>query len=387
MKKAAVFLARYGVGNSPSIINLLDLLSDNCKVDFYHRSCGLLDAPILSKRGIRPIHARRRRVLAKRLTGLVLPYERYDVYICFDPHGFVLCREMFPSARPIYYSLEMYLLDDHYGLPYPPETRVAERKHINDISALIIQSREKERIFRREYGLRDEIPAFILPVTYDGPSSGSKSDYLRTKYGIGKGKRIALHLGEIKWWYSCIEIAREFARLKDWVLVFHGYSEEDYLMRLKSVVAHNRIENVIISDRTHNSISSIDEIVRSCDVGIAWYNDISTNFRTAGGSSGKIAAYLRYGLPVIATRYESTIDAIERPGCGVCVTGYDEIEGALNSIIEKYANLSSNALSEYDRNYNFAGYRTPLLEFVRSTGNTRAARARNANGTATRVEA
>ena len=173
-----------------------------------------------------------------------------------------------------------------------------------------------------------------------------------------------LHLGEIKWWYSCIEIAQQFAGMKDRVLFFHGYHDRDYLAMLKSSLTHNGIKNVIISEEIYDSMDDTDKLVKSCDIGIAWYNDITTGFRTVGRSSGKISAYLRFGLPVVATRYPSTVDAVEKAGCGVCIDRYDEIEGALARIEEDYEMYSANAIAEYDKTYWFENYKKALLNFI-----------------------
>jgi len=211
----AIFIANYTIGNSPSIINLLDLLSDKYFVDVYLLNVGHKATDIWTKERIRVVDFDRNPVPGAVREKL---RERYNNYIGIDPHGFVLCKELFPESRPIYYSMELYMKDDHEFLDYSPKIMEKERRYIHQIKGLIIQSQEKERLFREDHSLSERVPSFILPVTYQGASVYEKSSFLRAKYGIGQDKKIALHLGGIAAWHSCGEIACVFSRIPDWVL-------------------------------------------------------------------------------------------------------------------------------------------------------------------------
>ena len=368
MSRIAVFVARYDIDNSPSIINLLDFLSESHEIDLFLRWVGLKNAGVLSKDTIHVIDlggknpSRFLRAKAKSY------FSSYEHYICFDPHGFVLCTALFPHARPIYYSLELYMKDDHFGLCYPNHIADAERRRINDIKGLIIQSKEKESFFRNDYNLSANIPTFVLPVTYQGPSVKEKSDFIRKKYSIGSDKRIALHLGGIAGWHSCIEIAAVFSNLHDWVLLFQGHPSKEYLKDLEDMLAENNSTNVIVSNEIYDVLEDVSRVIMSCDLGIAWYNDISIGFRTAGRSSGKIAAYLQFGLPVIAKKYPSTVGAIEDTGCGVCVDAVDEVPAAVSRIEKQYAQYAHTAHDEYDKTYRFENYKDELIGFIEDAG-------------------
>jgi len=109
----------------------------------------------------------------------------------------------------------------------------------------------------------------------------------------------------------------------------------------------------------------------SCDLGIAWYDNISVGFRTAGKSSGKIAAYLRFGLPIIAKKYRSTIEAIEDTRCGICVDKITDIQEAIRNIELNYDKYSKNAIDEYNKRYDFNVYKEPLIKFFTSLNDRR----------------
>jgi len=364
MKRIAVFIAHYSIGNSPSILNLLDLLSDCYKVDLFLQSVAMVKTDVLNKRNVSVLnlgHTISQSYLRAKLRTVLTSYY---CYICFDPHGFALCKQFFPDSRPIYYSLELYMKNDHYGLFYPAKVMERERSQINTIRGLIIPSREKELLFRQDYNLSPDILALLLPVTYKGRSMRQKSLMVREHYGIDSNKKIALHLGGIAAWFSCIEMAIAFSRLENWVLLFHGYQDQKYVQELKKMLMQHDIKNVIISDRLYDSLDDVNPILQSCDMGIAWYNNITVGFRTAGKSSGKIPAYLKFGLPVIAKKYPSTIDALEKTGCGVCIDTIDDIALAISSIEKDYATYAENAYAEYDRTYNFELYHSKIIEFI-----------------------
>lgn len=365
MKKLAIFISHYRIDNSPSILNLLAYLSRYYEVSLYIRASVLGNSIFLNKLKIVDLSSNVQ--LVKTLISITYRrfwQKRFDFVICFDPHGFFLCSLILPFVRPVYYSLELYVKDDHFGLSYPWWVRINERNRINGIRGLIIQSREKDEIFRLEYGLPSGVPSFQLPVTYNGSSSSDKSRYLRTKFGINPNVKIALHLGGIAEWFSCIELAIAFSKIPAWALVFHGYPCHGYLLKLKETIESNKIENVYINDEQYDDLTQIDKIVCSCDLGVAWYNDISIGFRTAGFSSGKIPAYMRFGLPVVAKKYQSTLEAIEGCGAGLCVERTDDIAHAVNHIEENYEHYSLQARHTYDTTYNFEVYKKGLKAFL-----------------------
>lgn len=376
MTSIAVFIKKYSIGKSSPVLCMLDLLSKQYdSVDVYVQNVWCLNAQELKKENIRLINLTPPR--RRSLKGIVHIFyclfkkknkpvrKDYQEYLCFDPHAFVLCKELFPESRPVYYSLELYFKENDFNMEYPPEIMNRERSEIAGIKGLIIQSEEREDLFRREYSLPAEIPTFILPVTYLKPSSKEKSFFVRIKYKIPDDIKIALHLGGIQEYFSCIELAMAFSKLDKWVLIFHGYYFGEYMERLRDIIRKNNIKNVIISDKVFDLIDDMDELLMSCDIGIAWYNNVSLNLTTSGKSSGKISAYLRFGLPVIANKYRSTTEAIAQTGCGLCVPDFGDIPEAVQKIENNYENYSDNARKEYDKVYWFENYRKSLIEFIR----------------------
>jgi len=365
--RVALYISNYTIGNSPSLLNLINLLSKRNNIHLFLKNVGLITAEIKKNKNIKIIQMDGRYHSQNTISAMInrLKYKEidYEFHIAVDPHGFVLCKELFPHIKPFYYSLELYLKNDHFGLDYNKSIMKKERENITSIKGLIIQSREKEDYFKADYALNKSVPTYILPVTCYGEGNKEKCKYLRDLYKIPEDNTIALHLGGIAEWFSCIELCNEFSKFNDLTLIFHGYSNKEYLKKLKKFIVQEEIKNVIINENVYDSINELDKIVQSCDIGIAWYNDISTGFRMVGRSSGKIATYLKFGLPVIATKYASTIEAIENPNCGVCITNLRTMKNALDFVRQNYQLLSENAIFEYEKTYRFERYEDGLLHF------------------------
>jgi hypothetical protein len=394
MKKIAVFIENYNIDYSSSIVNFLDFLSDCCLVDLFFRNVQMKNSPVLRKSNIQLVEVRRlfhwqeamvsaRQRLAAGLKGhwrnTFLPSHSanqvsrrfsnldYHCHIVFDPSGMNLCKELFPLAKPFYYSLELALLAEAASSSEDSSRRASlekARSWSHDIRGLIIQSQEREQLFRGDQPLAESIPVLHLPVTGQGPAMAERRSWLHKKYAIPAQARIAIHLGGANPYYSSLQIAEIFTEIRGWYLFFQGNHLRGYGEEIRALAKRKGARNIIVAKKFYTEVDSLDRILMSCAVGIAWYNDLNPNFRSAGQSSGKITTYLKFGLPVIANRYPSTEEALAKPGCGICVAGMDGIPFALAKIVENYETFSANARREYERHYRFENYHQPILKFL-----------------------
>jgi hypothetical protein len=109
----------------------------------------------------------------------------------------------------------------------------------------------------------------------------------------------------------------------------------------------------------------LDYAVSSASIGLALYDESSVNNRLMGTASGKVALYLKNGLPVIATR-AGGFDWIEREGCGACVADVREIPAAAERISADYAATAARATAFYDRTLDFSVHFPAVAEFMAS---------------------
>lgn len=382
MNTLAVFIKKYSIGKSSPVLGLLEILTEYWNIDVYVQEVYYLNTPVLYSEKVRLFNVSEQNTIkasqetlksirqytihiAQNLINSLEHLDRkYDGFVVLDPHAFVMCKELFPEAKPIYFSLELYFRNNSFNMEYPEDFINRERQYIKDIQGLMIQSEERDQLFRGEYGISDKVSTFIFPVTYSKPSVKEKTNYLREHYSVPANKKIALHLGGIQDYHCCMELAMAFSGNTEWFLVFHGYSFGDYAIKLKAFIIENNLTNVIICDETFDNIDDMDKLLSSADAGIAWYKNMSPNFTSAGKSSGKISAYLRFGLPVIANRYRSSEEAIEMTGCGYCADRFEDIPRLLCRIEKNYAQLSENARNEYDKVYWLENYRASMHDFI-----------------------
>lgn len=174
MKKLAIFISKYTIGNSPSLLNLIEYLDKIYSVTIFLDTVWLIPADLPNK-AKHIVYVRRRHHIYYKLNEKLFVIKRkFDVYIAVDPHGFFLCKRLFPRSIPFYYSLELYIKNEYFGLDYSDEICSFERENIHNIKGLIIQSEERGSIFKKDYGLPDNFPTFYLPVTYRGHSVSEK---------------------------------------------------------------------------------------------------------------------------------------------------------------------------------------------------------------------
>jgi len=219
-------------------------------------------------------------------------------------------------------------------------------------------------LFRSDQPLAESTPVLHLPVTGLGPAVAERQDLLQRRYAIPARARIAIHLGGVNPYYSSLPLAEVFSAMEGWYLIFQGNHLRGYGDEIRRLAKERRARHIIVPKTFYSEIDSLDRILMSCHVGIAWYNDLNANFRSAGQSSGKITAYLKFGLPVIANRYPSTEEALAKTGCGITVARMDEIPAALSHIVANYDDYSARARREYERHYRFENYRQPLRKFL-----------------------
>lgn len=96
-------------------------------------------------------------------------------------------------------------------------------------------------------------------------------------------------------------------------------------------------------------------LVSSADIGLSWYKrDLPINVQEIGLSSGKFAAFLRCGLPVIVPSYLSDLKrlvAIHR--IGLAADSEYQINNCIEHILESHQAFSDNAYQFYFEHLDF----------------------------------
>jgi len=408
MKHLAFIVDNYPVTNSPSILNLLGLLAKNYDIDLILRR---VPAKYKKMENIQNVHiieiespeyftfrffwqnimfyivfyinkftTKIKNNYKQYYVGLglhkflflffsnitkkrKLNETKYDIHLCVDYYAFNTCLELFPSSRPIYYSLEIYPIAEKQSTDKLDLLKASANKS-QFIQKLIIQSSEREEIFKHDCRLSAQVPVFYLPVTYKGKASTHKTSHLRNIFDIKADTSVVLFIGGIFPPYRNLEMALAFASVKNATLVFHGAFNPYYVEEIETELRKQNIKNVVFTKQFFEDINQTETLVRSADIGLAWYWGETANERTTGFSSGKISMYMKCGIPTIACRYPSFVHSIEKTGCGICLPSLEQINDSISLILSNYSDYSQNSSNEFERMYRFENYESDLLKFI-----------------------
>lgn len=206
---------------------------------------------------------------------------------------------------------------------------------------------------------------FNIPVTGNYKKRHPKSDFLYEHLHIPKDKKIALFAGSISKWSMIGNIVKQTDSWpKNWVLVLHDrYGRE---LGSLSALIKNRPQ-IYISSRSLKTPHDLEKLICSADVGIGLYQSSfksayeGKNLAFAGLSSGKLIAYLRFGVPVITNEIGQLSDCIRKYKLGQVVTYVNEINP---EEIEKIQNCRENCIEYFKGNLDFNLKSSQLLELI-----------------------
>jgi glycosyltransferase involved in cell wall biosynthesis len=110
-------------------------------------------------------------------------------------------------------------------------------------------------------------------------------------------------------------------------------------------------------------LDELDRVTSAGDVGIALYRgDLGPNFSQMAAASGRLAYYLRSGLPVICPDLPGFREVVDGYRCGVCVQDAAAVGAALERIFDAYPIHRQNALRCFKERYDFARCFAPVLD-------------------------
>lgn len=398
--RIGIFIYEYALGNSPSLINAAkglvdagyyvdfftfrtlmgDFRFDDPRITVHQFQQNFLERPVadgLYKRlsevaSEKMFHARRalflKKVIEKEVRELagkaasMIDKGRYKCLVGAEPGGLAAAAEVCQAhGLPlVYYNLELYLSSEA-GSPIEDIFKRFEIEHNGKAAFTITQSDERAALIAKDNGI-GLASIVTIPVCAEGPAFREKSDALRKKLNIPEDSTIVLYAGYIADWAMCEEMAKAASSWpKDKVLVLHshGLNSGPYMQKVEKYAG----ETVRIS-LNPVSYEELSAFLSSADIGIALYKNLGTNFTLMNSASGKLAHYLRSGLPVIVNDYPSLEKLVGGYGCGRCVQSPDGILPAVERILEGYEDMRKNAFRCYEDNFIFSRRFSRILERI-----------------------
>lgn len=278
----------------------------------------------------------------------------YNFLIGIDTFGIIASNFVRNNIPLVYFNLELLLSEDCKNLKLKL-IKFFERRASQKAKTIIIQDEKRANFLIKDNKVYPSKIVY-LPVSLP-PQKIKTSNFLREEFKISKNKRIVLYAGEIAPWAMIREIvqaAQEWP--ENYVLVLHASRITDEVeLYLKTLKKFDRKKKVIFSTRPCEW-SEVSKILASADVGLAFYQNSEKNFTEIGMASGKLASYLRAGLPVITNSNPSIESVFGEYNCGKFAKNPNEIITLCKNIFKNKRKFRQNALRCFKEKYNMNVY-------------------------------
>jgi len=276
---------------------------------------------------------------------------------------------LFTGKKIIYNSLELYI-DREIEKPSRKLYKRVEGFFNRRVERSITQDEKRASILAYENKLDIE-SILIFPNSTRGPSKRKSPEHkerLIKKYSLPEDSRIILYAGSFFETWALIEpLLRSFETWpKNWFLMLHSRMNSSDVDGACERLSLSGSRNMLLSN---DSLTNRDYeyLVQGCDVGVALYNgDESDNIKYVGLSSGKIAQYLKYGLPIIVNDLPAWDEIIPKYNCGGVITTGEDITRALNSIFTNYEASQKGAISVFDEFFTLKKFTPSILDALNS---------------------
>ena len=402
--RIAIIVYGYGLGNSPSLINMANMLSkSNYSVDFFTyntylgtasfddphilihdheaghvrrdfmsrvirgifwRGALLLPLPLFVR--VKREEKRLRRAISRYTESVasIMGQARYKCVIGVEPSGLMAASVLGKkfSIPYIYYNMELHSKSDFKDSHEWAVKNIEEEFHKGALFT-ITQDDARAEIMVKENAVACNTMVTI-PVCADGEPFKEKTNILRERLGIDPDKIIILYAGFLAEWAMCEEIAIAAQTWPDkFVLVLHshGYDAPAYIAKLKKYAGTKVYfsENPVL-------YAELPEFLASADIGVALYRNLGKNFTLIGSASGKIAHYLKSGLPIIVNNYPGISNTVESFNCGIGIDNPSSLANAIQKICDNYAEMRQGAFQCYEERYRFSRHCQKVLDKLES---------------------
>lgn len=289
---------------------------------------------------------------------------KYNLIIGIDRQGII---EAYYLSR---FFLVPYCLFS-FEIMFESETsrryKTLERYASKNCSLWIVQDQVRANKLAEQNRLRIG-NSFLLPIGARGLGKHSKNR-LRDRLNIPKEKRVAIALGSISRWTMIEDIIASLVDWpNEWALIVHDRYGATWDSLNKLGIDWNRFlgKSLFVSEQASDIVDDMGQILAGVELGIALYQPINddpnlgNNLRFIGKSSGKIATYLRYSIPVITNEIGEMASDIRKYKLGAVVEKASMLPNILKEF--NYCCFANNCSSYFINNLDFNLYGQRLYE-------------------------
>jgi len=289
--------------------------------------------------------------------------EKNDLLIVVEPEGLLAYYFSKLDVPFIYLSLELNNLSFEKNDIINIFKHFTAERYIKEAEFIIIQDEAREKILREDYNLSALQKVIHLPVSIKGNINRKRTNYFKKKFCIPDNKKIVLYAGSIMPWACILEIIKSMKKWdKKFVFVIHGGRfDDDYL---KKIIDISLEPGRIFISTDWVAYEDLDQIISSAHIGVSSYIDDALNNSLTIKASGKIATYLKSGLPIVTRNIAGMEDFYRQTGCGECFDNFGQIGERLSIIDNEYERYRENAFKAFREHYAFDKYFNEVIDYI-----------------------
>lgn len=282
----------------------------------------------------------------------------------------LLCYYFFKQK---YFFLSLELSEPRKHLIYRFLSKIVSLAY-KKAECVIIQDQDRFEVLCEFYQYRHP-KVFYLPNSplHDSCSTDKNSrNFFRDKFNLSQEKfpYIVLQAGMLNDISCARELTQSFASIDNGcALVLHTptivdeFTEE---MKYMKLLQQMNSKNLFLS-LNPVPYEQVDNIYKSSTIGLTFYNKQENNFTKIATASGKLAFYLKHGKPVLVSNIKALSHLVNKYKCGLIIkdpSNPEEIESAIDKIIDSYDEYSKNARACFESEFSFEKKMEPILSFI-----------------------
>lgn len=378
MKKVLIIHPEGNIYNNPTLKCIVDLLlSEKIEVSIKY---GKSLVPIPRRDGIKlysygRAHNKIRSILFNKIsikslvdiytliTGLKYA-DKFDYVIGVDRQGLIegSALSRYRKVPLIFISFEI-MFESETSKRFKSIERISGRK----IKYWVVQDEIRKKCLIDENNI-SELNCITLPLASAGAGVFPEKR-LRDDLGIPKNKKVAILLGSIANWTMSKEIVESIVNWPEkWVLIVHSrYGDTTKVFAELNIDKTLLTNKLFVSNYSSDMVDDMGYILNGVSVGMAFYKPdfkgpfTGRNIEFIGLSSGKIATFLRYGVPVIMNNINLYSQFAIEKIIGFVANTPLEISGYLILIDNDEDRYRVNAKNLFINKLDFNNYRVEVL--------------------------
>jgi len=286
-------------------------------------------------------------------------HRAHEVNIGIDTYGSIIAlfKSKLFNQKMVYLSLELNAPTRYRNIA--GFLSKLEKAALNSSEFILIQDEDRYKTLASYHELREKSVIYLPNVLLSEAKTEltTEGNFFREKFELSDDRWpcLILHAGAIADEFLSTEVAEAFAHIdRPYALIFHERQQrsesERYITSLKQINARNMFLSLEPVD-----LADLHRIYTSADIGLALYSgNIDANYSQIAKASGKLAAYLKYGKPVIVNHIPSLASLVSQYGIGQVVDNpkdAEEMDAAIAAILADYEGYSHRARECYRREF------------------------------------